>query len=253
MMRGERLQLRYMTWPDIREKLEQGFDTVIISLGAMEQHGLHLPECTDETIGTGLACGLADKLGKALAAPTIIPGLSDHHMVLPGSLTLRPETFKAVVEDYVSSYYRHGFKKFIFLPSHGGNMDITERLVRELKEGYQDVSFYNALTLDRLIPILHQFETELGMAPGTCGGHACAFETSLMLYLAPELVRMELAKPGYVGLPSRELVQTMFKRGIVGISDIGVMGDPTKATRELGEMFYETVIAAMARYLAETG
>lgn len=53
-MHGENLQLRYMTWPEIKAKLDKGFDTVVISLGAMEQHGLHLPECTDETIGTGV-------------------------------------------------------------------------------------------------------------------------------------------------------------------------------------------------------
>ena len=107
-MNGENLQLRYMTWPEIKEKKENNYDTIIISLGAMEQHGLHLPECTDETIGTGLACGLAKKIKNSLVAPTIIPGLSTHHMSFPGSLTLRPHIFKGVVEDYISSYYHHG-------------------------------------------------------------------------------------------------------------------------------------------------
>ena len=127
-MFGEHLQLRHMTWPEIKEKLETGYDTIIMSLGAIEQHGPHLPECTDETIGLGLSCGLAERLGNALVAPTIVPGLSEHHMVLPGSLTLRPETFKMVVEDYTKSYYRHGFRKFIFIASQIGRASWRETL-----------------------------------------------------------------------------------------------------------------------------
>jgi creatinine amidohydrolase len=250
-VKGEHLQLRYMTWPEIKEKLETGYDTIIISLGATEQHGPHLPECTDETIGLGLSCGLAERLGNTLVAPTIVPGLSEHHMVLPGSLTLRPETFKMVVEDYVKSYYRHGFRKFIFIASHGGNMDTTIRLLEELRETYRDVRFYNALTLDRLLKILYMVEKEMGMPAGSCGGHACAFETSLMLYLNPKHVKMDKAAPGYVGPPTRELVETMFKHGVVGISEIGVLGDPTYATRELGEKFFDAAIDSMIDYLGE--
>lgn len=250
-MNGENFQLRFMTWPEIQEKQNKGYDTIIISLGAMEQHGLHLPECTDETIGTGIACGIAERIGKALVAPTIIPGLSQHHMSLPGSLTLRPEVFRGLVEDYVSSYYHHGFRKFILFASHGGNMDITKDLIGEFKSKYKDASFYNAVTLERLMTILMRFEKEYGMAPGTCGGHACAFETSLMLHLAPELVKMDKAKAGYVGLPTREVVEKMFKSGVVGISEIGVLGDPTFASKELGEKFYNAVIDEIEKYLIE--
>lgn len=250
-MIGEKLQLRHMTWPEIKEKQELGYDTIIISLGAMEQHGPHLPECTDETIGIGLSCGLAERLGNALVAPTIIPGLSEHHMVLPGTLTLRPETFKMLVEDYINSYYKHGFKKFIFLASHGGNMDTTIRLIEGFKDQFKDAVFYNAITLDRLIGILMTVEKEMGMSAGSCGGHACAFETSLMLYLRPELVAMDKAEAGYVGPPTRELVETMFKHGVTGISEIGVLGDPTLAAKELGEKFYYAAIDAMISYIKE--
>ena len=250
-MNGENLQLRYMTWPEIKEKKENNYDTIIISLGAMEQHGLHLPECTDETIGTGLACGLAKKIKNSLVAPTIIPGLSTHHMSFPGSLTLRPHIFKGVVEDYISSYYHHGFKKFIFLASHGGNMDTTKKLIEEFKLTYTDAYFYNALTLDKLMTILLKYEKENAMPIGSCGGHACAFETSLMLYLAPELVKMNKAKAGYVGLPTREVIEKMFRSGVVEISEIGVLGDPTYASAELGEKFYNAAINEMERHLKE--
>ena len=121
--------LKYMTWPEIQQKLNDGFDTIIINVASVEQHGYHLPECTDEIIGVGLSCGLAEKLGNTLVAPSVIPGLSDYHLPLPGSLSLRPEIFRGILEDYISCYQNHGFERFILLSSHGGNMDTTSNLV----------------------------------------------------------------------------------------------------------------------------
>jgi creatinine amidohydrolase len=87
------------------------------------------------------------------------------------------------------------------------------------------------------------------MPLGSCGGHACAFETSVMLYLEPELVNMEKARAGFVGIPDKTLLDNMFNYGIVGISEIGVIGDPTLATAELGEVFFNAVLDEMERCL----
>ena len=85
----------------------------------------------------------------------------------------------------------------------------------------------------------------------SCGGHACAIENSQMLYLAPTYVRMDKTKLGYVGSPTRELVETMFKYGVTGISEIGVLGDPTMATEELGKKFFEAAVEVMYQYILE--
>jgi creatinine amidohydrolase len=87
------------------------------------------------------------------------------------------------------------------------------------------------------------------MPVGSCGGHACAFETSVMLYLAPELVNMEEAKAGFVGTPDNEFLDNMFKYGIVGVSEIGVIGDPTVANAELGEKFFNAALDEMEKCL----
>jgi creatinine amidohydrolase len=242
-------QLKYMSWPQIKNKIDSGYDTVIIVLASTEQHGLHLAECTDEIIGLGFACGLADRLKNALVAPPIIPGLSEHHLALPGSLSLRKEVFRGIAKDYVDCYIRHDFKKFIFISSHGGNMEETKSIVEEMQTSYPDKLFINTVTLEMLMKLFSSFEKQYNMPVGSCGGHACAFETSVMLYLEPELVDMEKARAGFVGIPDKTLLDNMFNFGIVGISEIGVMGDPTLATAVLGEIFFNAVLDEMERCL----
>lgn len=242
-------QLKYMSWPQIKNKIDGGCDTVIIVLASTEQHGLHLAECTDEIIGLGFACGLAERLKNALVAPPIIPGLSEHHLALPGSLSLRKEVFRGIAKDYIDCYIRHGFKKFIFISSHGGNMDETKSIVEEMQAAYPDKLFKNTLSLEFLLELFSSFEKQHNMRVGSCGGHACAFETSLMLYLEPELVDMTAAKAGFVGIPDNKFLDNMFKYGIVGISQIGVIGDPTVANAELGEIFFNAVLDEMERCL----
>jgi creatinine amidohydrolase len=238
-------QLKYMSWPEIKNKIDGGYDTVIIVLASTEQHGLHLAECTDEIIGLGFACGLADRLKNAMVAPPIIPGLSEHHLALPGSLSLRKEVFRGIAKDYVDCYIRHGFKKFIFISSHGGNIEETKLIVEEMQTAYPDKLFINTLSLEFLIKLFSSFEKQYNMPLGSCGGHACAFETSVMLYMEPELVNMEKARAGFVGIPDKTLLDNMFNYGIVGISEIGVIGDPTLATAELGEIFFNAVLDEM--------
>lgn len=242
-------QLKYMSWPVIKDKIENGFDTVIIVLASTEQHGLHLAQCTDETIGLGIACGIAERLNNALVAPPIIPGLSDHHLALPGSLSLRKEIFKGIAEDYVSCYIKHGFKKFIFISSHGGNMQTTKELVNEMKAKHPDKSFTNTLSLEFLLKVIGAFEKQYNLPFGSCGGHACTFETSMMLYLEPELVNMSVAKAGYVGNQDKDFLDNMFKNGIVGVSEVGVIGDPTYATVELGEKLYNAILDEVEKLL----
>ncbi|MGM0397082.1 MAG: creatininase family protein [Bacillota bacterium] len=250
MIRREN-QIKYMTWPKIRERIDSGYDTIIMVLASTEQHGHHLAECTDEVIGLGIACGLAERLENALVAPPIIPGLSEHHLAFPGSLTLRKETFRGMVEDYVDSYIRHGFKRFVFIASHGGNMKITEEITNELSAKYPERGFLNTLSLNYLREVTTRFEEEYNLPSGSCGGHACAFETSVMLYLEPELVDMEVAKAGYVGAQEEEFLDSMFKNGIKGVSEIGVIGDPTYARAELGEKFYTEILDELTRLCKE--
>lgn len=230
--------LEQMDWPTIKEKVENGMDTVIICTASVEQHGYHLSELTDTLIGQAVGLLVAEKLGNALLAPVIRPGLSEHHIPMAGSITLRPEVYRGVIEDYVTSYKKHGFKKVILFSSHGGNFNENERIVISLQKMYSDMQFSSALSLMQLMGLMSQFEKRFGLAEGSCG-HGGAMETSVMLHIAPDQVDMNKAVPGYVGPMTEDVLNKLFENGISGITEVGILGDPRQAKAEWGEYFLD--------------
>jgi creatinine amidohydrolase len=114
------LELDRLTWPEVQAELEAGRDTVVIALGATEQHGRHMPLATDALLGDQLAREVAERID-AFLAPTLRIGCSSHHLDFPGTLSLDDETFHAVVADLVRSLARGGFHRVVLLPTHGGN------------------------------------------------------------------------------------------------------------------------------------
>ena len=114
----EDLFLEHLAWPDVAKALEEGYTTVVVPVGAVEQHGPHLPLCVDAERGTRLGLEIAKRLRHALVAPTIRVGCSEHHMAFPGTLSLRESTLRAVCSDYCASLSKHGFTKICLVPSH---------------------------------------------------------------------------------------------------------------------------------------
>ena len=247
--------LEEMTWPEIKEALEQGMDTVVIYAASIEQHGPALPEKTDTAIGYAEAIDLAKRLGNALVAPVIRPGLSKHHMGFPGSVTLRPEIFKGIVEDYVAAYIHHGFRTVILASSHGGNFKAIDEIAAQLAEKYPDICIVSGCNLDELDEALVQLERMEGLPTGTCGGHACDWETSIMMTLDENDVRKDQLQAGYIGALTGELLQKFFEEGVQSVSAIGVMGDPTGAEPERGRRYFQYVQdvqeAAVKRHIQE--
>lgn len=237
-MKTNEYLLEQMSWPVIKEKIEKGMNTVIICTASVEQHGYHLSELTDTVIGQATALRTAEKLGDALVAPVIRPGLSEHHIPMAGSITLRPEVYRGIIEDYVTSYKKHGFKKVIIFSSHGGNFAENEKIVENLRQDHPEMQFSTGLSLMQLMALLGQFEKKYGLAEGSTG-HGGAMETSVMLHVAPEQVDMEKATPGYIGKMTEEKLDSLFENGIVGITEVGIIGDPREAKAEWGEYFLE--------------
>lgn len=227
-----KLLLEEMSWPEIKDALDNGMTTVIIFAGSIEQHGPHMAENTDTLLAYHWALDLAERLGNALVAPVIRPGLSEHHMGLPGTITLRPEVFIGIVEDYISSYVRHGFKTIILASSHGGNFKAFEQFIETQAKRYKDVKIIGGLS--DLISILEKLEAEENLQTGTYGGHACGWETSAMLHFAPELVDMSKAECGFLEKVTPELLEKLFSEGMDAISKNGILGDARSASGELG-------------------
>ncbi len=230
--------LEEMTWQEIGTAMAGGVDTVVICAASIEQHGPALPEMTDTVLGYANAVDLAKRLGNTLVAPVIRPGLSKHHMCFPGSVTLRPETFKGIVEDYIAAYVHHGFHKIVLISSHGGNFHVLEEVATEQAGVYPDVCIVTGCSLDELDDALAKSEKKEGLPTGTCGGHACDWETSVMMSLDEQYVRRNKLQAGYIGALTGELLERFFEQGVHSVSPIGVVGDPTKADAERGRRYF---------------
>jgi len=232
METGEKkLLLEEMSWLEIEEAVKNEMTTVIIFAGSVEQHGPHMAEITDTLLGYHWALDLAKRLGNALVAPVIRPGLSEHHMSLPGTITLRPEVFIGIVEDYISSYIRHGFKTIILGSSHGGNSQALSQIIKDHVDKHEGVKIISGMF--DFMSILKKLEKEDNLPAGTYGGHACACETSIMLHIAPQLVNMEKAECGLLDV-TPDAMKKLFAEGMAAISKNGVLGDSRPARSDRG-------------------
>jgi len=245
----DKVTLTELTSPEVCELLSSGaVDTAVIAVGATEQHGLHLPLGTDGMLAQALGEAVARRLGRALMAPPIVVGRSEHHMAFAGSMTFRQETLGAVVADYVASLARHGFKNVVIVASHGGNFRPLAAIAAELRAANPQVNIVDYTDLDRFIGVCYAASGEFGVSPAVAGGHSGESETSLMLALRPELVHMDRAAAGYVG-DQEDLAPTLFAKGMAAISPNGVLGDPRPATAEKGRVYIDRLLDDIVAYV----
>ena len=242
--------LEEMTWPEVKAALAGGFETVIVQSASVEQHGPHMPLLTDTLIGGRVAEMIARKLGKTLVAPVIRPGLSNHHMAFAGSFTVSPETFKAMLEDVCSSLASHGFKNLILLSSHGGNFTYIDGIAPSIQK-MLDLQGYKTRVLPHVNPgrysrIQQEFLVEkYGVPLEEAGFHADVIETACMLVIRPDLVHMDRAEPGYIG-DNLPLLDRIFVEGMHSVTPNGIIGDPRRATAEMGESLLEHLTGTLA-------
>jgi creatinine amidohydrolase len=233
------LELDKLTWPQIEAERDAGRDTVVIAFGATEQHGRHMPLATDALIGDHLAGLVAEQLD-AFVAPTVRVGCSSHHLEFPGTLSLEDDTFHAVVADHVRSLARGGFRKIVLIPTHGGNFAPLATAIEKLGpvEGAQVVALTDITVL---FAVAQAGAAEHGVPLGDGGLHAGEWETSMLLAIHPELVDMERAQAGYTGDMEGALAG-LFTGGVKAISENGAIGDPTPASAEHGERYWEIAL-----------
>lgn len=250
--------IEQMTWPEVRAAMQRGMRTAILACGAVEQHGPHLPTGTDHYLGTAIAERAARRAGNALVAPTLRPGLSEHHMQFPGSFTLRPETFVALLTDYCESLARQGFERIVVFASHGGNADIMRAHVPSIArrlDGRAEVVL-SSVTSGPAGEAIRAHLAERGVGLGRAGAHAGYSETAMMLVEQPDLVDMDSAEPGRCDdefyRPERLAASQMesFLRGVQTQSPNGILGDPMGATAEEGEPLLEIAAEVLARDVA---
>ena len=259
--------LPHMTWPEVQALLTRS-DMVIIPSGSLEQHGLHLPIGTDFFHGVERAKLIAQRTD-VLVAPILMPGNSGYHMGFAGSMTLSAEIIQKVYFESAQSLMSHGFRRFLFLNSHGGNRIISQYVVDRINHETEAV----AVELNEAIgPYRKQHRPYSGKV---FDRHAGVFETSLGLYLFPSLVDMASARTAALEMPERlekmiplmsegdetavlifrseglKPVETGKGSSAREVSDTGVWGrrDPTEASAEEGRQDTEDFVDAAVQFI----
>lgn len=234
------IKMENMTWVDISKAIQGGSDKVLFTVSATEQHGPHLPISSDSDCDDVIGEMVARKLGNTLQAPTVRVGCSEHHIKFPGTISLRKSTLKEIVFDYIHSLSLHGFKTIIIIPLHGGNFEPLKEFKEEIKGKFK-LNIIIITDLMGLIEVTMKASQKKGISPEEAGAHAGETETSIMLYLKPQYVKMERAQKGFVGKFDEEVANKIFNGGIGVVSNIGVLGDPTKAKAEWGKEYLEDI------------
>jgi len=225
-------------WPDLADLGSGGgFEVGLVPVGATEQHGPHLPTGTDTIIAVGL-CERASALTGAPVLPAIPVACSyGHGTRLPGTLSLTPELLAAVVRQYAEWAATSGLTRLLFVNAHFGNSAALGIATDHLRLFRPDLR----------VGVLDWWALDPEVARETLAEgadvHAHRAETSVMLVLAPELVRLD--RVAGADDPDRT-AGLVFRYTAPSLSINGVTGRPSEASRDLGERLVGLTVAAIA-------
>lgn len=259
--------LPHMTVPEVEAFLKKS-DMVIIPVGALEQHGNHLPIGTDFLNGVE-RCKLIAQERDILVCPIILAGQSPYHMGFAGTITLSASTILKVHLEAVESLIQHGFKRFVIMNAHGGNRAITTLLVDQINQTTSGVAVSFGPAISPFLP------------PSTISSskvldrHAGTPETSNSLYLIPTLVKLDQAEATKLTLPNHlnEMVPAVIandptakmlflaeglkaektgkQTSSAEMSTVGVWGerDPKESTIQRGETNANRMVKAAVKFI----
>jgi creatinine amidohydrolase len=243
-------------WTELRAPEFAGLSPqtiAILPVGSAEQHGPHLPLNTDYVVADSLArdvvAGYGDELDLMLL-PSMAVSKSNEHAWSAGTLWLSAATLLTVLDEIARCVATTPVRRLVFLNGHGGNSALLQVASRDvlLAHGLRTFVMHPSVPPDQggVSPA-----AELGM-----GIHAGVEETSVMLHLRPDLVRLELGQrsvPGHLAAFERVRFGGAVSFGWLSneFGTDGTLGDPTGATAEHGKQKYEAMIATAAQSLAE--
>lgn len=245
------VRLAEMTWPDVERAVARGATTVLLPLGATEQHGPHLPLGTDTVRAVALAEGLANVVPGILVAPALPIGCSDEHSGFAGLLGLDHATLAQVIVDCGWRMAGWGVKRLVLLSAHGGNGQAVELACTQLKGRAKGLEVLVLAASATLTDTLSTVAAADGITADAVGLHAGEGETSEMLQLCPELVRMDRAVAGYSG-SMLTVIPQLRQFGVREVSRIGTLGDPRQASASRGATYLAAQIDSFSRDLAAT-
>ena len=248
--------LETMTWPEAR-RAAQANRVVLLPVGAIEQHGPHLPVDVDNRIVTWL-CDEAAKQRPDLimSVPPIHYGFNTHNMAFPGTVSVEVEHFVNYVADVCRSFVKQGHKRIILINGHGSNAMPCALVARKIVNEYDDalaasINHWN---------LASELAAKIRETPTGGMAHACEYETSWYLHLAPDEVYMDKAVADVLKKRSKDIwVDLMAGDGPVAFIDdwsrvsngSGVEGDPATATAEKGKLYAEEEVKRLISFCTD--
>jgi creatinine amidohydrolase len=246
-------RLEDMTWPEARRAAAEQ-RVVLLPVGAIEQHGPHLPVDVDNRIVTWLCDEAArQRPDLIVSAPPIHYGFNVHNMGFPGTVNVEVASFLAYVGDVCRSFVRQGHTRVLLVNGHGSNAMLCALVAREIVNTSEDAlaAAVNHWSLAADLATEIRESGRGGMA------HACEYETSWYLFLDPGAVLMDRAVPDMLASRSRFVwVDLMAGNGPVALIDdwsrvsngSGVEGDPTTASAEKGKQYADVEVANLIAF-----
>ncbi len=228
---------------------------VVIPIGSLEQHGPHMPLFTDSILCSEVARRAAEKLAdRVLFAPLLWVGNSHHHMDFCGTISAEPRVYLDLLCGVLENFIAHGFKRLVLLNGHGGNTVPGHQAVFEVRQRHRDRK--DLLLLSATYWSLGSKPSEVDRTIGQGRmGHACEWETSMMLRIAPQLVGdYRSVAPVEFGrsFDPADRGWTMKDR-----TAPGHVGDPRSASAEKGEtllgLFSRDVVELIERVITWDG
>jgi creatinine amidohydrolase len=251
------MQLGELNWTQIKEQTHK---TVIVPIGALEQHGHHLPLLTDSMIGAEITHRAELALGdEFLFLPMLWVGASDHHLSFPGTVSLSAEAYEKVLIDMVESLVSAGFRRIFLLNSHAGNIVPAQRALYEVQLKHRVDKTELWLVFSSWFDIAAKAINNLEGFTQTNIIHACEWETSMIQQAHSHLVQSEFPPAARIpdfpsvyytpdhSKPSRvSVVRTMEQ-----VSKTGAFGYPELASPEKGEALFATATQEVVTFLRE--
>ncbi|TFG33561.1 creatininase family protein [Candidatus Thorarchaeota archaeon] len=243
--------LAKMTWPEVETILKET-DIALVPIGSIEQHGPALPVDNDTYIATEFAIRIAERVWdrkKVVVTPTVSFGFSPHHMQFKGTITLSESTLTNMIVDICRSLVHHGFQKIILINGHGGNTTAINNALHTMNESVE-AKVYNIEWWTFAADVIK----EIASRPLF---HGCDTETSLAWYLSQRVLKEQLVDepgrapvPGFIEadmLASPPKVSSAFM--MKDITDSGVVGYSTKATKEKGKIVADIVLDRLEEFI----
>ncbi|QMW06021.1 creatininase family protein [Spirosoma foliorum] len=243
-----------LSYPQINSYTDK---VLLLPIAAIEQHGPHLAVSTDTDIVTQVAQEAEKALPETvLLCPTLPYGSSHHHLSFGGTLSIPPDLYTQVIVSLVESLVLSGHQRIVLLNGHGGNITPVKQALAILSKRF-DASHQPTIALATYWELAGSvFAGEFPMESPALS-HACEYETSLMLHLFPEKVRMERVdraqrpeRNGYIGWEDDEPYRgvTVFKQTEF-ISSNGSSGEPQLGTPEKGKHLFDQAVRSLIEFL----